>query len=135
MGHSAAEFSAVKRSSGCRWSVPTSSNEPVSYPASVSGDDRTSRELLVALTVDTLGAVSPSSLAIFPGTAEPFAAALRAVVPRWCFRPATRGGRRVRQRLHMVVVVRPPEADAVALAARATAVPDTSNRTIFFKNP
>jgi hypothetical protein len=114
---------------------PAVSNEPVPYPTSITGSDRTSRELLVALTVDTLGAVQPSSLTIFPGTDDAFAIELRAAVPRWRFRPAMRGGRRVRQRLHMVVVVRPPEADAVALAARAIIVPDTVKRTIFFRKP
>jgi TonB family protein len=114
---------------------PAVANEPVPYPASVAGDERTSRELLAALTVDTLGAVQPSSLTVFPGTDEAFAQAVRAVLPRWRFRAATRGGRRVRQRLHLLVVLRPPEADAAAIAAREAVVPDTSNRTIFFKRP
>jgi hypothetical protein len=58
---------------------------------------------------------------------------IRAVVPEWRFRPALRGGKRVRQRLHMAIVVRPPEADAAVLASKPVVAADTSNRTIFFR--
>jgi hypothetical protein len=86
----------------------------------------------VTLTVDTLGTVQPGSVAVFPGSGSTLAAPVQATVARWRFRPAMRGGRRVRQRVHMAVVVRPPEADAAALASRPLA-PDTSRRTIFFR--
>jgi hypothetical protein len=83
--------------------------------------------------VDTLGAVEAGSIATFPGTDARFMRAVLAVVPEWRFRPALRGGKRVRQRVHVAIVVRPPEADAAVLAATLIVAPDSSNRTIFRK--
>ena len=113
---------------------PAVTNEPIPYPAAVT-TNRASREVPFALTVDTLGAVVPSSVTVFPGTDDAFAKPVRDVVPRWRFRAAFRGGRRVPQRLHMVAVVRPPEADAVAIAAKSPPLADPTKRTIFFKKP
>jgi hypothetical protein len=115
--------------------LPAVGNEPVLFPSTIVGRARFSHEVLVSLTVDTLGAVQPRSVATFPGTDARFTAAVRAVAPRWRFRPALRGGRRVAQRLHLAIVVRPPEADAAVLVAKPSMAADTSTRTIFFQRP
>jgi hypothetical protein len=115
--------------------LPMVGNAPIPYVSSHTGSSRTSEELLFELTVDTLGAVVPRSVMVFPGTDPTSARAVRQTVGSWRFRPAMRGGRRVRQRLHMAVVVRPPEADASVLATKPVVQPDSANRTIFFKKP
>jgi outer membrane biosynthesis protein TonB len=113
--------------------LPVVGNATISYPTSIAGTARTSREVLVTFTVDTLGTVQAGSVVAFPGSGSTFSAPVRAAVARWRFRPAMRGGRRVRQRVHMAIVVRPPEADAAALASRPLVAPDTASRTIFFR--
>jgi outer membrane biosynthesis protein TonB len=115
--------------------LPAMSNTSVPYPESVTGDLRVSHEVLVAFTVDTLGVVERGSIATMPGANARFAAVVRRALAQWQFRPAMRGGRRVRQRTHLGVVVRPPEADAALLASKSGPA-DPSSRTIFHrKNP
>ena len=113
--------------------LPLMGNAAIRYPSSIVGDDRTANELIFELIVDTLGRVVESSIAPFPGTPPAFARAIRDAVHAWRFRPAMRAGRRVRERLHMAVVVRPPDVDAELQPTTSTAVPDTTTRTIFFK--
>ena len=112
--------------------LPVVPNAAIRYPSSLADGDRTAQELIVELTVDTLGAVVESSITPFPGTRPEWVRTIREAVGTWRFRPAMRGGRRVRERLHMAVVVRPPDADG-ARQSPPTARPDTTNRTIFFK--
>ena len=112
--------------------LPAVSNTSVSYPDSVRGDLRVSHEVLVAFTVDTLGLVEQGSITTMPGANARFTEVVRQALPQWRFRPAMRGGRRVRQRTHLAIVVRPPEADAALLASKA-GPSDPSSRTIFHR--
>jgi hypothetical protein len=113
--------------------LPMVGNAAIRYPSSMLDDDHLDQELLFELTVDTLGRVVASSVSPFPGTPPDFGRAIREAVRTWRFRPALRAGRRVRQQLHMALVVSPPDAKG-ALQPNSSVTPaDTTSRTIFFK--
>ena len=118
---------------GCE-AEPMRGNPAPRYP-DVGRDPRLSHEVIARLVVDILGRAEPSSVEVMPETDPRFALVVIDAVRAWRFRPAMRGGRPVRALIHMPVVVRPPEADAVVLARRPELrhPEDTLHRTIFFK--
>jgi len=58
-------------------------------------------QVVVRFVVDTLGRVEAESVEVREASHAPFADAVREVMPRLRFRPATAGGRRVRQLVEM----------------------------------
>ena len=62
---------------------------------------------VVRFVVDTGGLAERCTVAVREATHEDWAAAVRAVVPQYQFRPAVRGGRKVRQWAEITVTWRP----------------------------
>jgi outer membrane biosynthesis protein TonB len=102
--------------------TPLAGNPRPTYPPNVPDRERFSHEVLVTLTVDTLGVPDSSSVRALPDTDRRFAAAAERSVLAWRFTPALRGGKRVRQAAHVPVILRPDDADA-ARATVAVAAP------------
>jgi protein TonB len=65
------------------------------YPESLRAAGVTGR-VVVRMVVDTVGRVEPGSVVIRESSHDPFAQAVRAVLPALRFRPAETGGRKVR---------------------------------------
>jgi hypothetical protein len=78
------------------------------YPA-LPDSLRTERLVQFEYVVDTTGHVELATLrGEFPSRDAPFVEALRAVISRWKFRPAVKGGVAVRQRVRTQMVFHPP---------------------------
>jgi hypothetical protein len=98
---------------------------------------RTSVEVLVRFVVDTAGRVLAPSLDVVTPVEAPLARLVRQSVPRWRFRPAFRGGRRVAQVVHTTIIMRPivrtfhPGA-VLAQEVRRAPVANT-RRTVFYE--
>jgi len=77
------------------------------YPA-VLERARMSGEVIVQFVVDTSGRVDLSTVRMLETSNDLFAAAVRQVLPAWRFRPATAGGRTVKQLVQLPLLFRMP---------------------------
>ena len=103
--------------------TPMAGNPRPTYPAGIASAERSSREVLVSLTVDTLGVPDSSSVHALPGSDPRFALAAERSIVSWRFTPALRGGKRVRQAAHVPVILRPDDADATRSTVAVGAPP------------
>jgi hypothetical protein len=111
--------------------------QPESQPLPLGpAQQQRSTEVLVRFVVDTSGGVDPASVEIMPGPDSTSSYLTIDAVEHWRFTPAVAEGIHVRARVHASVVIRPRDADAVALGARPfVANPeDTLRRTVFYKS-
>jgi hypothetical protein len=65
-------------------------------------------EVLASFVVDTTGAAEPESIVVMPGSDPRAAAAVPAALRELRFRPATRSGYKVRQRVIQALRFEPP---------------------------
>lgn len=77
------------------------------YPA-VLEQARASGAVIVQFVVDTSGRVDLSTLRILEASNDLFAASVREVLPGWRFRPASAGGRTVKQLVQLPLLFRMP---------------------------
>jgi len=84
------------------WRYPTGA-----YPASMRRTNAVA-EIFAAFIVDTAGRVEPKSVRVMPGSDPRAVRAIPATLAALRFRPATRGGFKVRQRVMQVIRFEPP---------------------------
>ena len=84
------------------WHRPTGA-----YPASMRSTNARA-EVLAAFIVDTTGAVEPGSITVAAGSDSRAVAELPATLSAYLYRPATRAGQKVRQRIIQVFRFEPP---------------------------
>lgn len=113
---------------GCQV-VPNRDNPVPAYPH-VPAHERLPYQVLAQFVVDTEGRVDLQSFTVPRSTDERFAAAVRAVLPKWRFTPATRRGMRVRQSVHMPIRFVPRIAEARSSGCPETGVPGVITRPV-----
>ena len=65
-------------------------------------------DVLVSFVVDTTGSVEPSTVVVLPDSDPRALAAMPATINALKYRPATRSGRKVRQRVFQILRFEPP---------------------------
>ena len=93
---------AVRKQYNMVWQYPTAP-----YPKELTGRNARA-DVLASFVVDTLGNVDTTSVRVIPGVDPRFARALTGGLAEFHFRPATRGGRRVPQRVVQSILFEPP---------------------------
>jgi hypothetical protein len=95
-----------------------------------------SREVLARFVVDTFGLVEPRSIEFMAGIDSMSRRVVAEALGGWRFQPAAAGLSLVRVQRYVSVMLRPPDADAVVLAAGPDPASQTlvASRTIFFRS-
>jgi hypothetical protein len=95
-----------------------------------------SREVLARFVVDTFGLVEPRSIEFMAGIDSMSRRVVAEALGGWKFQPAAAGLSLVRVQRYVSVMLRPPDADAVVLAAGPDSASQTlvASRTIFFRS-
>lgn len=117
-------------------SCDVSRDGPALIPALFGyGAGQASIEVLARFVVDSTGRVEAPTIETMPGPDSAARRLTREALEDWLFLPAVAEGRRVRAQVHVSVVLRPLDADAVVLAhsSRPGVPDDTLRRTIFFR--
>jgi hypothetical protein len=86
----------------CR-ALPSSNNAELRFPDGTAAGERRLTHVGVRFIVDTLGRVEPGTVTVLPGVTPRLASATRDQLLTWKFRPAERGGVRVRQLLNGIL--------------------------------
>jgi hypothetical protein len=84
------------------WSYPVAS-----YPESMRATHARA-DVLVSFVVDTIGSVEPRTVVVMPDSDPRAVAAIAATIKALKYRPATRSGRKVRQRVIQILRFEPP---------------------------
>jgi TonB family protein len=93
---------ATRRQYNMVWQYPTAL-----YPDELKGQN-VRAEVLASFVVDTLGVVDTTSIRAIPDADPRFARAVPRGLAEFRFRPATRGGRHVQQRVVQTILFEPP---------------------------
>lgn len=93
---------AIRKQYNMVWQYPTAP-----YPRELTGQNARA-DVLASFVVDTLGNVDTTSILVIPGVDPRFARAVPRGLAEFHFRPATRGGRHVPQRVVLSILFEPP---------------------------
>ena len=93
---------AVRPQDNMVWQYPTAP-----YPKELTGRNARA-EVLASFVVDTLGIVDTTTIRVIPGVDPRFVHAVPLALSEFRFRPATRGGHRVAQRVVQTIIFEPP---------------------------